>query len=260
MYILYLDGSGSIKNPGERYFVLAGVAAFERQIDHLIAEADRFVGALHLDADDAVELHGSVMANGSKRPWKGMVRKRRLEVIDQALGLLADAHDSIAAFAVAVDKNAVSPEDSVEYAFEEICSRFNHFLNRIWNRRGERHRGLIVMDESHYENALQTLARRFRAEGTRWGRLRNLPEVPLFVDSRASRLVQLADLLAWAVWRRYEHGDTRYFDRIANRFDREGGVLHGLVHRRSAADDCHCPACLSRALAAGAPRLVRLSA
>ena len=262
MYILYLDGSGSVKNPGERYFVLAGVAVSERQIGHLIAETDRFVGTLRLDAADAVELHGSVMANGSKRPWKGMVRKNRLAIIDSALGLLADAHGSVAAFAVAVDKNAVSPEDPVEYAFEEICSRFNLFLNRIWNRRREQHRGLVVMDESHYEGALQTLAHRFRTEGTRWGKLRSLPEVPLFVDSRASRLVQIADLLGWAVWRRYEYGDTRYFDRIVNRFDREGGVLHGLVHRRPAAEDCHCPACLSRALAAipGAPAPARLSA
>ncbi|MDE0280850.1 MAG: DUF3800 domain-containing protein [Gammaproteobacteria bacterium] len=38
-----------------------------------------------------------------------------------------------------------------------------------------------------------------------------MAEVPLFVDSRASRIVQLADLVSWAVWHRYEHQDTRYF-------------------------------------------------
>lgn len=59
-----------------------------------------------------------------------------------------------------------------------------------------------------------------------------MAEAPLFVDSTASRLIQIADLLAWAVWRRYEHSDTRYFDLIVRRFDREGGVLHGLVTAR----------------------------
>ncbi len=54
------------------------------------------------------------------------------------------------------------------------------------------------------------------------------------------------DLLAWAVWRRYEYQHTRYFDRIVPRFDAEGGVIHGLFHRRAASDDCYCPACLSR--------------
>ena len=101
---------------------------------------------------------------------------------------------------------------------------------------------------SFYEEDLQGLARRFREEGTRWGALRNLAEVPLFVDSAASRLIQIADLLGWAVWRRYEYHDTRYFDQVVRRFDTEGGVMHGLVHRKLATDDCHCPACLSRSL------------
>ena len=43
MYLLYLDGSGSVKNPGERYFVLAGISVFERQIYHLITKADEYV-------------------------------------------------------------------------------------------------------------------------------------------------------------------------------------------------------------------------
>lgn len=104
------------------------------------------------------------------------------------------------------------------------------------------------MDKSSYENALQSLARIFRVQGTRWGNLRNLAEVPLFVDSQASRIIQIADLVAWAVWRRYEFQDTRYFDKIVSRFDSEGGVLHGLVHFGPTDENCHCPACLSRAV------------
>ena len=147
-----------------------------------------------------------------------------------------------------MDKQAVAPADPVEHAFEEICNRFNLLLKRIWDRDGEAQRGLVVMDESSYENTLQGLARRFRERGTRWGNLRNLAEVPMFVDSEASRIIQLADLLAWAVWRRYEQSDTRYFDPIVPRFDAAGGVIHGLVHFRSPSSECTCPACLSRAL------------
>ena len=248
MYLLYLDGSGSVRNPNERHFVLAGVAVFERGIYHLISAADKFVSSLGLGDAHDVELHGSVMANGSKTPWKGMERRERLHTIEHGLDLLRDAHWGVQAFAVAVDKHAEAPNDPVEYAFEEVCNRFNLFLSRLYRKGNGKHRGLIVMDNSHYEETLQGLARRFREEGTRWGTLRNLAEVPLFVDSAASRPIQIADLLAWAVWRRYEYGDTRYFDRIVGRFDKEGGVMHGLVHRRRATDDCHCPACLSRSL------------
>jgi hypothetical protein len=92
---------------------------------------------------------------------------------------------------------------------------------------------------------LQALARHLRVNGGRWGRLRNLAEVPFFVDSRASRLVQLADLVAYATWRKYEFSDGRFFDPLIPKFDSEGGVLYGLVHRRGSAA-CFCPACHSR--------------
>ena len=248
MYLLYLDGSGSVKNSGEKHFILAGVAVFERQIYHLISNADQFVASLGLGHAADIELHASPMANGKRLPWKGLERRTRLVTIERGLSLLAEAHRSVTAFAVAVDKETVSPNDPVEYAFEEICNRFNLFLARKWNRENDKQRGLVVMDKSGYEEGLQKLARSFREEGTKWGTLRNLAEVPLFVDSAASRLIQIADLLAWAVWRRYEYGDSRFFDRAVARFDNEGGVLHGLVHRKRPTEDCYCPACLSRSL------------
>ena len=124
MYVLYLDGSGSVKNENERHFVLAGIAVFERQIYHMISEADRFVDQLNLGDPHQVELHGSVMANGRKAPWKGVPRKDRLQIIQSSLDLLVNAHNRVTAFAVAVEKEAVAPADPVEKAFEEICNRF----------------------------------------------------------------------------------------------------------------------------------------
>ena len=123
MYLLYLDGSGSVRNPAERHFVLAGIAVFERQIYHLISRTDQFVSTLGLGANHDVELHASVMARGGRSPWKGMVRKERLAAIESGLDLLKNAHWSVKAFAVTVDKLAVSPDDPVERAFEEICNR-----------------------------------------------------------------------------------------------------------------------------------------
>ena len=175
-----------------------------------------------------------------------MARKNRLEIIEKGLNLLSTAHQSVKLFAVVVDKQASMTADPVEYAFEEICNRFDLFLRRLWTRDGNKQRGLVTMDESHYEETLQGLARIFREQGTRWGNLRNLAEVPLFVDSAASRLIQLADLLAWSVWRRYELKDTRYFDIIVNRFDTKHRTIHGLVHYKSAKAECACPACMSR--------------
>ena len=75
---------------------------------------------------------------------------------------------------------------------------------------------------------------------------RNLAEVPLFVDSKASRCIQLADLVAWATWRKYEIKDGRFFDQLVPKFDSDGGVIHGLVHYGRRDEPCFCPACHSR--------------
>lgn len=201
MFILYIDGSGSVVNPDEKHFVLAGVAVFERQIFHLIQELDNLVDSFGLEPESQIELHGNPMYGGKKQ-WRSVDRAKRLEFMHQALGVLTSASNSVRAFGIAVNKQAISPKDPVEYAFEEICNRFNLYLTRIFHSRGgrneDRQKGLIVMDESHYEQPLQALARDFRISGARWGAFRNLAEVPLFVDSEASRIVQLADLIAKA--------------------------------------------------------------
>lgn len=46
--------------------------------------------------------------------------------------------------------------------------------------------------------------------------------------SHVFTLIQLADLVAYAVFRHFEHGDSQYFDLIKDRFDSEGGVEYGL--------------------------------
>lgn len=245
MHILYVDDSGHVENPGEKHFVLGGIAVFERGIYHVIKAADDCVAGFGLGSLEEIELHGSPMYNGRDGVWRSVKeRPKREQMIKDALASFGKA-SSVRLFAIAVDKQAVSPEDPVQLAFEELCNRFNLFLQRINNRTGEGHRGLIVMDESRHEKPLQALARHFRANGGRWGSLRNLAEVPLFVDSRASRLIQLADLVAWATWRKYEYQDGRFFDDIIAKFDSDGGVIHGLVHRRGRGD-CFCPACHSR--------------
>jgi hypothetical protein len=180
-------------------------------------------------------------------------------MIKNALGVLSTQRSAVRLFGIAVNKAHVAPRDPVEYAFEEICSRFNLFLRRTNNRdakSGQSQRGLVIMDEMRQEQPLQALARHFRVNGTRWGALRNMAEVPLFVDSKASRLVQLADLVAYAIWRKYQFQDGRFFDPIIPYFDAEGGVLHGMLHAKPKTPQCFCPACMSRSNGAKtAPRI-----
>lgn len=228
MYILYADEAGSTKDADQQYFVLGGVAIFERQGFWLSQELDKI--AQRFDPADAqsVELHGSPMFGG-RGFWRRVPRADREQAISDALSVLAKSHPSNRIFGAAILKSCISPIDPVEYAFEQIAIRFDKYLGRLY-KGGDPQRGIIVFDKTTYEITLQKLANGFRNTGHRFGVLRNLAEVPLFLDSKASRLVQLADLIAYAIFRHFERGDSRFYSIIENRFDAEGGVRHGLYH------------------------------
>jgi hypothetical protein len=250
MHPLYVDDSGSVGNPEETHFILGGVAIFERGVYHVIKALDDAVAQFGLGGNPHdIELHGTHMYQGRIEPWRSLKRPDREMMIRAALGVIPAQRAAIRLFGIAVNKVHIAPRDPVEYAFEEICNRFNLFLRRSNNREhksGNAQRGLVIMDETRHEQPLQNLARHFRVNGTRWGALRNMAEVPLFVDSRASRVVQLADLVAYALWRKYEIQDGRFFDALVPHFDNEGGVIHGLVHVKPRTPQCYCPACMSR--------------
>ncbi len=246
MYLLYLDDSGSAKNKNEDYLVLGEISVFERQAHFLTKQLDEI--ALDISPNDptSVEFHASHIFSGKDIPWKGMVnRNERRKIISRVLSVLANAHESVHAFACAIHKESYSGHDPMELAFEDLCSRFDMLLTRHYSS-GDNQRGLIVLDKSSYETSLQKLAQKFKTTGTTYRKLKNIVEVPLFVDSKASRLIQLADHVAYSVFKRYEKGDTSFLDPILKRFDSHDGTMHGLVHKQTIDANCMCPACMSR--------------
>ncbi|MEN9221354.1 MAG: DUF3800 domain-containing protein [Thermostichus sp. BF3_bins_97] len=242
---MYLDDAGSAANESEEYFVLAGVAAFEAQTRWLIQELDKLAQGFDPDKPNSIEFHASEIFARRISPWDKMSREEAQGVIKAVLQILSRSHDNVRAFACAVHKASYPGKDPVELAFEDLCSRFDLYLARL-RQSGDPQRGLLILDKSTYETTLRKMARDFQTLGTQWGVIRNLADTPFFVDSHASRLVQLADHVAYATFRRYNARDTQYFDIFASKFDAEAGVLHGLAHKQTVDSMCMCPACLSR--------------
>lgn len=250
MHLLYLDDSGSASNPQEEYLVLGGVAVFEAQVDFITRQLDALAEQICPEAPRSVEFHASEIFSRRSAPWKTMSRDEAIGTIKSVLKVLAGSYDTARAFACAVHKKSYTGQDPMELAFEELCNRFDLYLGRL-RRDGDRQRGLVILDDSAHETTLQDLARDFRTIGTRWGTVRNLADTPLFINSTASRAVQLADHVAYAVFRRYDRGDTQYFDTISAKFDRSEGVVHGLVHKHRLANECMCLACVTRSTQSG---------
>lgn len=246
MYLLYLDESGGVENQNDRHFVIAGVAVFERTLHYLIQGIDEIMDEASLSE---AELHGSPILGARTMPWKNMERSERISLMKDILEIISKNKRGCVAFGVVVEKaHLAEDEHPMEFAFEQITSRFDQFITRQ-NRdvsNNNKQRGLIIMDKSSDENKLQSLVKKFRSRGMRWGNLKNISEVPMFVDSKASRLIQLADLVAFSLWRRYEIGDAIMFDMIARQFDEDGGKIHGLLHHAVSRKNCACPSCITR--------------
>lgn len=228
MFLRYADESGTPSGRDQQHFVLAGFSIFERKAHWLALELDKIAARFAPEDPGSVELHGAPMLAG-RNFWRKVDKAARLDAIKDALRLIDGRHYRV--FASVVRKAAISPEDPVRATFQQLVSRFDHFLAREHIQHRNTHRGLVIFDKTSKEGPIQALARDFKVTGHDWGQLRNMAEVPAFIDSRATRLLQLADLVAYALYRNHEKGDTQFSAIIDNRFDAYGGIRHGLHER-----------------------------
>ncbi|MCC6651531.1 MAG: DUF3800 domain-containing protein [Candidatus Eisenbacteria bacterium] len=133
-----------------------------------------------------------------------------------------------------------APKRLFSFAFEQVVTRFHHYLTAV----GGGVVGLMVQDNNPTAaDHLTTLMRDFHDSGTKWASIDRIVETPLFVDSRLTAMVQLADLCSFAVRRFFENGETDLFDRIYGRFDRTGSKLVGLRHY-TGKTPCQCKVCV----------------
>lgn len=243
MFLLYLDDSGSVKNADDECVILGGLCCFERVPYWLSNRLDDLAQKIWPDNPKSLEFRGSDIFAGRKH-WRGIPKDIRINAYVEALSILKK-DNAVTLFGAVINKAALTPEDPLEYAFEQLANRFDLYLTRM-HKQNNTQRGLIILDKSTYETSIQTLAREFRDVGHRWGQLRSLADVPFFVDSKATRMVQYADLISYALRRYYVYRDKEYFDVISKQFDREGGVIHGLVHYTQQNSGCPCAVCLQK--------------
>lgn len=242
MYIIYLDESGTHDS---QHFVLGGLAIFERETYFLAQELERLQQEYLPHISQPVSFHASELGAPDGRvkpPFDQLSAPKRIELLYEVYPIIAASRSRL--FGVVMEKSLIT-SNQYERGFEEVISRFDQMLARFYTQ-GNQQRGLIVVAESSYRENLELLARQIAEQGHRWGETRNLADVPYFAPAGSTRLLQLADFVSNALFRRYESRDARAFDTIMPRFDQEGGHIHGLVHFTANRANCYCPACLSR--------------
>lgn len=151
-------------------------------------------------------------------------------------------------FAECIDKIHFDPTKARvgvdEQAFEQVVSRFEQYLLNTSPKHGTKHRGLIVHDNNETIARKHTaLMREFQEAGTFWTKIEHIVETPMFVDSSLTRMVQVADLCAYALRRYLENKEEELFKLIYQRADRVGKRVLGVRHFSEA--KCACLICES---------------
>ncbi len=173
-------------------------------------------------------------------------RLSAIRAVADALGSWSNAR----LFAECIDKTHFDPNRNPrtigEQAFEQVISRFQQYLSALSlaGATPQSTLALLVHDNNQSVAKKHTdLMRQFHKSGTLWTTVDNIIETPLFVDSSLTRMVQLADLCAYALRRYVENGDTDLFHRVFARADRAKGKTVGVRH--FAGLSCQCEICLA---------------
>ncbi len=251
MYLLYADESGSIDDPNGDFFVLAGISIFERQTHWLDPKietvAQRFNARF---ASGKCEFHGSPMHSG-RDGWKtAATPAERAQAVADILHLLSHSQSQIRIFASVIEKRLFADKSKIiPTAFQDIAFSFDTSLRNIYYKHNNAQRGLVLFDKSTSERMIQELSYSYKHLGSSDDKLRNFAEVPVFVDSQATRLIQMADLIAYWLYRYYQSNDNRGFNIIQPHIWRNGAEILGLHEhisdetrqRLPHADDCGFP-------------------
>jgi len=248
MYLLYLDESGGPTEVDQDYYVLGGISVHERKPFFMSKELDDLQERWFPTATDSIEFHASHVRNGKGEPWESMSKGDRLKLMNEMCNILRMSADTVSLFSVAMHKPSFLSQDPVRRTCEEMAGHFDAHLNSLEMRHdADKERGLMIFDQTDHQKTLHSYVAQFRSTGASWGKVKHLAEIPMFTDSKLTRMLQWADFVAYAVFRRYQHSDASFFDRIIGKFQHSsGGVLHGLVHLVSNYQECYCPACATR--------------
>ena len=187
----FLDESGTASPfAGSRFLVVALVStSHPRRLELHVRRAHKKYGT---------SLRSGEMTAGSSR-----------EAVVEEL-LTAIAQEPVAIIAVAVNKQAIiRPPRDLEDIYRLTASLALGHLVRRWPRVD------ICLDRRYTTERL-----RYRLERELREAIANLPHEVVIIrqeDSVSLKELQAADYVAWAIYQKCEHGDSRFYDVIVHR-------------------------------------------
>ncbi len=243
MYVIYIDESGDYNNWEEnKNFVMAGVAVHEGQIDKISERLNMIQHDFLPELNVPISFHAVDIKNG-KHAFKDLASETREEVLDRLYKVFnLFSFPNLVIYCTVMNVTYVKQDTKVlDTVFGDLMTRFNTFLVRQHNSKHPT-KGLSIIDQAHKEK-YRELFGQYRFGGTKYGQVNNIVDIPYFAGRKDTRMLQLADLLAYGVFQYYEHSKDKYFNIIKERFDKrtKDGPPDGLKHFTQ--NNCNCYAC-----------------
>ena len=208
MWLCFVDESGNTGNklddPDQPLHVISAVMVPESQLDPLRAAFDA-VAEAH-GPEGWTEFHGADLYSGSDC-WLGVKPQARIDAYAAALAVMDTVEVHIAHASINKARLGAKyawPESPHVLAMTYLAQKFDDYIGG-WKEL-DRQRALIVADQTQEHEAfvIERVDAMRRLGDPFWGkRLKRVAESVYFVESQNSPGVQLADLIAYALNRRF---------------------------------------------------------
>lgn len=237
MHLLFVDESGTPPKPdgaGLAYFVIAGIVIPE---DRWMGLRNKLVG-LKAKEKYRGEVKWRYFApnnNDASNPMRNWGQDDRNQFREQVFSIITDskscriiACSSEAPTAYGLG-NANTQMDLYFRTYKPVTERFQYLLQEITSASGSDTFGIIVADHRGKgdDDTMRVRHERLITESNQYtSTYANFIESLFFAPSHMSIGVQLADMVAGAIWRAQAHGDMTWFERLRPSFraSRSGAI------------------------------------
>ena len=226
MHILFVDESGTPPKPNDlkaKYFVISGIIIPESAW-HRVRDAVMGLKIRRSLRGEIKWRYFSPNNDDQKNPMRKLdsserdqIRSEIYNIIrsERSLKIIACVCSNEAAYGI---QSIQGQNDIYNLTYKCIIERFQYYLQDVGKDAGGRMEyGIIVSDHrSVYDDAYlrKHHQKLLHSSGQYVTEYKNLIEGLFFAPSHQSIGIQLADLVAGAVWRKYERQDERWFSMI----------------------------------------------
>lgn len=229
MHLCFVDESGTPAKPGAdapHYFVIAGLIIPEdrwhRISGHL--QGSKANRGYHGELKWRYFAPGNAEPENPMREWQQTDRNSfrslifRILTSDRSIKLVAGVCDSTLAYQLG---NVNDQSDIYFRTYKVVTERFQYALQDLSRASGTTFHGIIVADHrgaGDDKRLREQHQRLVEQSGSFTSNYPNLIEGCFLTPSQLSAGVQFVDMVAGAIWRRFEHNDATYFDQIRSLF------------------------------------------